>query len=123
MTLDGVLLRLQPMPYDLARAKKPGNATGGRASSGFFKWSQWANRLVVRNTILMAERTSVNGPRIMDFPTNAEFENVTLVWLGPGDYPGRLPATGVTVVKDRRVWDEARARWLARHGYSTTTSP
>ena len=122
MTLDGVLIRLQPMPYDLARAKRPGNAIGGLASSGFFKWSPWANKLVVKNTILMAERTSVNGPRIMDFPTNAEYENVTLVWLGPGDYQGRLPPSGVTVTTDRRVWDEARASWLARHP-SVATSP
>jgi hypothetical protein len=53
----------------------------------------------------------------MHFPAGATFENVTLVWLGPGRYPGSLPAAGLTVTRDRRVWDRAKADWLARHGY------
>lgn len=117
MTLDRVLLRLQPMPYDTSRAKCRRNAVDGLASSTFFKWSSFANRLVVRNTILLAERPSVNCTASMHLPRRAAYENVTLVWLGPGAYPGDLPPSGVTVTTDRSVWDQARASWLARHGY------
>jgi hypothetical protein len=117
-TLDRVLLRLQPMPYDRSKARCPENMIGSLGNGGFFKWSPYANRLVVRNSVLMAERASVNCRHVMDFPTNASYHNVTLIWLGPGSYPGVLPAHGVKVTSDRRIWNRARATWLARHGYS-----
>jgi hypothetical protein len=120
LTLDGVLMRVRPMPYDRTRALCARNAADGLGGGGFFKWSRHANRLVVRNTVLLAERGSVNCGASMSFPGDGVYENVTLVWLGTGDYPGRLPPSGVTVTTDRRIWDEARARWLARHGYPTT---
>jgi hypothetical protein len=127
LALDGVLMRVRPMPYDRARALCAKNAADGLGGGGFFKWSRYANRLVVRNTVLLAERGSVNCGASMSFPGDGVYENVTLVWLGDGSYPGRLPPSGVTVTTDRRIWDEARARWLARHGYPSTgdltTSP
>jgi hypothetical protein len=119
LTLDGVLIRLQPMPYDRARAQCPGNAADGLGSSGFFKWSGHAHRPVVRHTVLLAERGSVNCGASMRFPDGV-YEDVTLVWLGRGDYPGGAVPRGVTVTRDRRVWDEARESWLARHGYPVT---
>jgi hypothetical protein len=119
-TLDEVLMRLQPMPYKRARSRCPANVAGNLGNGGFFKWSPWANRLVVRDSVLLAERASVNCRRVMNFPTNAAYHNVTLIWLGPGEYPGDLPASGVTVTRDRRLWDRARADWLTRHGYPVT---
>jgi hypothetical protein len=112
--LDQVLLRLQPMPYDRRRARC---AADGLGTGGFFKWSRYANRLVVKNSVLLAERVAARCAGAMHFPAGATFENVTLVWLGPGRYPGSLPAAGLTVTRDRRVWDRAKADWLARHGY------
>ena len=53
-----------------------------------------------------------------DFPPGTVAHNVTVAWLGPGPFPGNVPA-GVTVTTDRSVWDTARARWLARHGCSS----
>jgi hypothetical protein len=123
LTLDGVLMRVRPMPYDRSRALCGQNAADGLGGGGFFKWSRHANRLVVRNTVLLAERGSVNCGASMSFPGDGVYENVTLVWLGEGSYPGRLPPSGVTVTRDRRIWDEARARWLARHGYATGDDP
>jgi hypothetical protein len=107
-TLDGVLLRLQPMPRD--------DSPDGLGHGQLFKWSRWANRLVLRNSIFLVERVSMNGPKSMGFPDGTVAQNVTLVWTGPGDYPARVPA-GVRVTKDRSVWDAARRAWLARHGY------
>ena len=112
--LDGVLMRLQPMPYDRLQARCSADGLG---TGGFFKWSPYSNRLVVRNSVLFAERVAARCGTPMDFPQNATFENVTLVWLGPGNYPGKLPATGVTVTRDRQVWDTARADWRERHGF------
>jgi hypothetical protein len=117
LTLDGVLMRLRPMPYDRTRAQCQGNAADGLGSSGFFKWSGYANRPVVRDSVLLAERGSVNCGASMRFPRDGVYEDVTLVWLGRGDYPGGRVPKGVTVTRDRRVWDEARESWLARHGY------
>jgi hypothetical protein len=119
LTLDGVLIRLRPMPYDRTRAQCQGNAADGLGSSGFFKWSGYANRPVVRDTVLLAERGSVNCGASMRLPDGV-YEDVTLVWLGRGDYPGGRVPRGVTVTRDRRVWDEARESWLARHGYPIT---
>jgi len=116
--LERVLLRLQPMPYSRqeAKCKRDGLGTGG-----FFKWSAWANQLVVEDSVLLAERIAARCSRAMSFPKGT-YRNVTLVWLGPGDYPGKLPAQGVTVTRDRAVWDRAKADWLARHA-STAGAP
>ena len=109
--LERVLLRLQPMPYSRqeAKCKRDGLGTGG-----FFKWSAWANQLVVKDSVLLAERIAARCSRAMSFPKGI-YRNVTLVWLGPGDYPGKLPAQGVTVTRDRAVWERAKADWLGRH--------
>jgi hypothetical protein len=114
--LDGVLMRLEPMPYEQSKARCSADGLG---TGGFFKWSPYANKLVVRNSILFAERVAALCRSPMNFPENATFENVTLVWTGPGDYPGSLPASGVTVTRDRQVWDQAKADWLERHGYAS----
>jgi hypothetical protein len=107
-TLDGVLLRLEPMPRD--------DAPDGLGNGQLFKWSRWANRLVLRNSVFLVERVSMNGRRSMRFPAGTTAENVTLVWTGPGSYPAPVPP-GVRVTKDRSVWDAARSAWLTRHGY------
>jgi hypothetical protein len=109
--LDGVLLRLQPMPRD--DEDRPPDGLG---NGQLFKWSRWSNRLVLRNSIFLVERVSMNGVDAMRFPDRTIAKNVTLVWTGPGDYPAPVPS-GVRVTKDRTVWDAARRDWLARHGY------
>jgi hypothetical protein len=106
--LDGVLLRLEPMPRD--------DSGDGRGHGQLFKWSRWANRLVLRNSMFLVERVSMNGRKSMRFPAGTLAENVTLVWTGPGPYPAPVP-DGVRVTNDRSVWDAARRAWLARHGY------
>jgi hypothetical protein len=111
--LSRVLLRIQPMPYDKAEATC---GLDGLGTGGFFKWSAWANKLVVKDTVLLAERVAARCRTPMNFPPGI-YQNVTLVWVGPVNYPGKLPPTGVTVTRDRQVWDTARADWLARHNY------
>jgi hypothetical protein len=107
--MDHVLLRIQPMPRDE-------NTPDGLGSGQLFKWSKWSNRLILRDCVLWVERVSMNGPAVMGFPPGTVAHNVTLVWTGPGEYPAAVPP-GVTVTKDRGVWDDARSSWLERHGY------
>lgn len=108
--MDGVLLRLQAMPRE--------DGSDGDAHGHFFKWTNnpTSGKLIVRNSILLAAEVSYSGRNTMGFPDGAVAENVTLVWLGEGDFPTSLPP-GVTVTKDIQVWESARSAWLKRHGY------
>jgi hypothetical protein len=108
-TMDRVLLHVQPMPRDENTSDHLGNGQ-------LFKWSKWSNHLVLRDSVFWVERVSMNGARAMGFPEGTVAHNVTLVWTGPGNYPAAVPH-GVTVTKDRTVWDNARRSWLARHNY------
>ena len=103
-----------PAPEGLA-----GGACGvGRSLGMPFKWSGAARNLHldVADTIIRVDAAGRNGPRSMNFP-DGDYRNVTLVWLGPGSYPGALPATGVAVTANVAIWDNARADWLRRHGF------
>jgi hypothetical protein len=96
-----------------------GGACGvGRSLGMPFKWSGAASdlRLEIADTIFRVDAAGRNGPRSMSFPYG-DYHNVTLVWLGAGNYPGALPSSGVTVTDDVGVWDRARGDWLRRHGF------
>ncbi len=67
--------------------------------------------LDVRDTVFRIDRAH-DGT--MDWP-DGNYQNVTVVWLGGGDFPVPLPA-GVSVTDDVEVWDTARSAWLERHG-------
>jgi hypothetical protein len=108
-TLDRVLLRIAPQPNE--------RAADGAGNGQLFKWSPAANRLVLRDSVFLVEEEPIRGRTPLAFPPGTSAENVTLVWLGAGAYPGPLPA-GVTVVRDRSLWETARARWLVDHGYA-----
>ena len=84
-----------------------------------FKWSKVANRLVLRDSIFLVEARPNGGHT--DFPPGTEAHGVTVVWLGKGAFPGRVPP-GVTITTDRRIWDRARADWLTRHGCSSSAN-
>jgi len=113
LTLSHVLLRLQPMPGPR------GHTAASLGHGELFKWSPVGNRLVLRDSTFLVEARP-NGGR-SDFPKGTVATNVTVVWLGSGPFPGRLPS-GVTVTRDRSVWDRARAEWLRRHRCTSFTS-
>ncbi len=103
------LIRLQPMPGP--RDAAPGALGHGR----FFKWDRLAPTLALIDNVLLAEQVGHNGPGTMGIPDRlVECRNNVMVWLGPGPYPAPLPAC-FTVTRDRRVWDDAVARWKLRH--------
>lgn len=105
-----VHLRFLPDPRPARGPRQPGKSVGQ-----LFKWSDCGGRLDMKDCILRVDGMFRRGPRPMSFPPGV-YENVTLVWLGEGDYPGALPPEGVMVTKDVRVWEVARAKWLKRHG-------
>lgn len=76
-------------------------------------------RYVLDNVIFRADETGTAGIAGLRFPEEARLTatNVTVLYVGPG-MPPSMPS-GVRLVTDRaeaeRIWDEARAKWLADH--------
>lgn len=110
VTLDHVLLRLKRMPGGYRADTSESN------HGKFFKWSDSANRLIIRDSILLAEHSRF--AEALDFPRDTVASNVKIVWLGSGPYPGSL-VPGVSVTTDVDVWNEAKDDWLERHGCSS----
>jgi len=115
LLLDHVLLRLQAMPGP--RDTRDRTVLG---HGQLFKWSPVANSLVVRHSVFLVEKAP-NSSSYFPFPRGTVTEDVTIVWLGSGDFGWAVPR-GTTVTSDRSVWDRARAIWLTRHGCPSFTS-
>lgn len=115
MELERVLIRLAPMPGG-HNVFDPTVSTYGH----LWKWSDVAGDTVIRDSVILVEgRGAWRHQEELAWPDNVRAENVTVVWTGVGEYPGELPAHGVTVVRDRAVWRAARDLWLSRHGCTT----
>jgi hypothetical protein len=115
LLLDHVLLRLQAMPgpRDSQDQKVLGHGQ-------LFKWSPVANSLVLKHSVFLVEKAP-NSTSYFPFPPGTVTEDVTIVWLGSGDFGWAVPR-GTTVTRNRSVWDRARAVWLTRHGCTSFTS-
>jgi hypothetical protein len=98
-----------------ADSRSDNSCTVGTSHAQLFKQSEGSGPVDIRDTIFLVPSLSANGPGPMAFPKGT-YSNVTLIWLGGGPYPGRLPATGVRVTNDISIWNNARAKWLADHG-------
>ena len=85
----------------------------GKAGGKLFKWSPNGGTVEVENTLFRVDGMSATGPTSMAFPKGT-YKDVTLVWLGKGDYPAAVPP-GVKVTRDVSVWDKAKADWFKRH--------
>jgi hypothetical protein len=118
-TIRDSLVRLEPMPGPR------GGTAADRGHGGFFKWHRWKEperslspKLALHGNVFMVETTGQEGGKRLGVPPDklASCSNNTMVWLGPGEFPGKLPADCFKVTTDRRVWDDAVAAWRARHG-------
>ena len=86
----------------------------GTGSIFKFDWGTTnSGTVVVRNTVFLIERNSASSKTAMQFAPGT-YENVTVVWLGGGDYPWAAP-TGVTITSDRTAYDQAKAAFFAAH--------
>lgn len=111
--IDNSLVYVEPMPLGPKYCDDNDRCVNDRGARGLFKWSRTATRnLVVRNTILRLDQRSYSSENGDKFPKGT-YQDVTLVWLGSGDYPEALPP-GVRLTRDKRVWDDAKAAWLKR---------
>jgi hypothetical protein len=133
--LDHVLLRLQAMPYPYKWEKKKGIIDeNGEPYIGsgipyghsyFFKMTD-VNRnphFSIKNSVFLAEHFTEASK--FDFPPESIIdicENNTIIWLGPGKFPGKLPTRKfpnsfeiVTGQEGRDLWQKKVSDWHARH--------
>jgi hypothetical protein len=113
LTIENSLIRLKPFPKPReamlrrhAWARDPGHGM-------FFKWSRYSMKVRLHDNIFMLEQLPNNQPWAIELPPALSCSNNVLVWLGPGD-PGPVPDC-FAVVRDRSVWERARAAWIERH--------
>jgi hypothetical protein len=133
--LDRVLLRLQPMPYPYKWETKKGVIdaagnpyTGSGVPYGhgsFFKLTESDRNphFSIKNSVFLA--THLTAPSKFDFPPESlidECQNNTIIWLGPGPYPGKLPTRKfpnsfqiVTGQEGRDLWRRKVTDWHSRH--------
>ncbi|MCC6764065.1 MAG: metallophosphoesterase [Deltaproteobacteria bacterium] len=109
LTIRRTLIHLAAMP-----GPRNGAATAV-GHEGFFKWSDRATNVALHDNVFMADQVGQGGAGSMGVPaTLTACSNNVMVWLGPGDYPARLPSC-FTVTKDRGVWDRAVTAWKRAH--------
>ena len=97
------LVHIPPMPYDGdMQLADQDYIVDGMSGGKLFKWSPAGGTLDVADCVVRLDMMSPNGPKSMSFP-HGTYTNVTLVWLGEGDYPAPLPE-GVNVTRDVSVW-------------------
>lgn len=106
---------------DAAKARR-NNCGPGRSTSWAFKWGgdASATKVDVSNTVIRLNGRNRNGWKANQWPPGT-YRDVTLVW-DPAThgmvYDGPSLPAGVTLTTDRTVWDEAKTKWLTRHGCS-----
>jgi hypothetical protein len=135
VSFDRVLLRIQAMPYPynwesrsgvIDEHGQPYSGVGTPYGHGsLFKLGDPGSipRFSIKNSVFLA--THMTSPYKLDFPPASHIvacENNTVIWLGPGDYPGALPNTRfpgcvkvVTGEAGRYLWRQLVMDWHARH--------
>jgi len=135
--LEGILLRMEPMPYPYKWQEKSGiigvdgepyDGTGVPYGHGdIFKLDDddidRNPHFSIRNSVFLL--THYTTASKANFPPESlvdACENVTIIWLGGGEYPGDLPTakfpgcfTILTGQQGIGYWVERVADWHARH--------
>jgi hypothetical protein len=114
VTVEDSIVRLRPCPGGFKTRST--DAVHGQ----IYKAQDNAPALVLRNVVVASERfrdPTGDGPRLPERRGRIadRYEDVTLVWLGGGRYPGNVPA-GCRVTRDPTVYEDAVADWKDRHG-------
>jgi hypothetical protein len=104
VTIRSTLVWHKPMP-SVYRGPTPGTGP-------LFKWSPTGNQLAIHNSIFRVDQVPNHGD--LEIPNIVSCSNNTIVWLGAGSYPARLPAC-FRVTTDKSVWDQAVAAWKTQH--------
>jgi hypothetical protein len=114
ITVENSVVRLRPYPGGY-KTRSTDSVHGQ-----IYKAQDNAPGLFLRNVVIASERfrdPSGDGPRLPERRGRIvdHYEDVTLVWLGPGAYPGNVPA-GCRLSTDPGVYEDAVTEWKARHG-------
>ena len=105
-------------------AEEPGGSVGKLFKLGKWPHNENGNSGCSPEPAVDVRRTTFRidqRPSNMRFP-EGNYENVTIIWLGEGNFPTALPGEpgDVELITDRqaglRKWDEVRTNWLDRHG-------
>lgn len=98
---------------DENRSSCPDGPGGLRQSTGaIFKWREGSGTVRMERVVIRVDGTPAASLKAMTFPEGS-YEDVTIVWAGPGPYPAPVPP-GVTVTTDLAIWERARTAWLAK---------
>ena len=135
LLIDRVLLRMEAMPYPYRWQTKSGNIDENGdpwdENSGdipyrhgnLFKMEEEDPRnihFIIRDSVFLMDHENLNSDDF-DFPPEEfidEMTNVTVIWLGEGEFPGYLPPGDITVVTGQAgldLWTEKVTDWHDRH--------
>ena len=111
--VEDSLVYMQPMPGPVTGTLDPGWGTTWKWHTGTPSKSP---RLSLHHNIFRYDQVGGSGAASMELPPGKllDCSDNVVVWLGPGEFPARLPSC-FKVTKDPAVWDEAVAAWKATH--------
>jgi len=135
IVLDKVLIRLLPMPYPYKWEREetvidangdPYNGSGiPFGHSSFFKMTDPDRNphYIIKNCVFMA--THLTKGSNLDFPPESLInvcQNNIIIWLGPDQFPGKLPVLKfpngfkiLTGERGRKLWRMLVRDWHTRH--------
>ena len=113
LTIENSLIRLKPFPKPRQAMLRRHSWASDPGHGMIFKWSSNSMQVRLHDNVFMLEQLPNNRRRAIEPPPMISCSNNVLVWLGRGD-PGPVPDC-FQVVRDRSVWDRAKAAWIARH--------
>jgi Concanavalin A-like lectin/glucanases superfamily len=111
-TIRDTLVRLENMPGDQSAHTEADGSGHGRL---FKWWDKRAPQIILENNIFVVEDADAWGDKLNDKIIHSK--NNVMIWMGKGEFQGKLP-TGFKLIKgDDAVFQNAREDWLLRHGY------
>jgi len=117
------LIHMMCMPDDRADGGHCPNVTPTSAVAQIWKLGKNSTALPIEmhDSIILVDAASKNGAGRMWLNQygNNTYDNVTIVWMGGGPWPGPDKPPGVAVTDDIRVWNKARDEWFVAHNCDT----
>src|SRR4051794_7439840 len=104
LTVNGMVMHIKPQALSSGSCSKwaggDGNSVGNGSPFKMDKYKGTTSRFLIKNTVIWLEEGNRDSCTHV-WPT-ATYDNVTVVWTGPGSLPGAVPA-GVKVTTDKSV--------------------